>query len=118
MSTRRTQRDRILDLLRAHKGRRVPSPALGRISLQYGARIKELRDMGFVIRNEIERVDGAVHGYFLMESEPVTPTINNPASSAVAEEQVEGVSPKLFASELRLDGSPFFDHEHGRGGRR
>src|SRR4051812_5143277 len=70
MSARLTQRDRILELLRRNKGRRVPSPELARISLQYGARVKELRTIAYRIRIEIERVDGQVHGYFALESEP------------------------------------------------
>jgi hypothetical protein len=64
---RKSQRQRILDLLRAACGQEVPSVALSRISLQYGARVKELRELGFKIVNRTERQFDQVHGYFRLE---------------------------------------------------
>jgi hypothetical protein len=70
MSTadRKNQRQRILDLLLAAHGEEVPSVALSRISLQYGARVKELRELGLRIVNRTERRSGQVHGYFRLEA--------------------------------------------------
>jgi hypothetical protein len=70
--TTKSQRQQILDLLRAARGGEVPSLALSRISLQYGARVKELRELGFQIQisNRTERRAGKVNGYFRMESAP------------------------------------------------
>jgi len=64
----KNQRQRILDLLMAAHGRDVPSVALSRVSLQYGARVKELREMGCRITNRTERCAGKVYGYFRLES--------------------------------------------------
>jgi hypothetical protein len=69
-STTKSQRQQILDLLRAARGGEVPSLALSRIRLQYGARVKELRELGFRISNRTERRAGKVNGYFRMESAP------------------------------------------------
>jgi hypothetical protein len=65
---RKNQRQRILDLLLAAHGEEVPSLALSRISLQYGARVKELRGLGFRIVNRTERRAGQIHGYFRLEA--------------------------------------------------
>ena len=65
---KKTQRQRILDLLLSARGREVPSVALSRISLQYGARVKELRELGFKIQNRTERRSDKVCGYFRLQS--------------------------------------------------
>lgn len=111
MSARRTQRDRILELLCASNGRRVPSPELARISLQYGARVKELRAAGFRIRNEIERVNGQVHGYFILESGPA-----QIALAAAPMQRAAGHPEELFVNSSDI--SSFLNHELGRGGAR
>jgi hypothetical protein len=61
--SRKSQRQQILEVLLATEGE-IPSVALSRISLQYGARIKELRELGFSITNRVERRSGQVHGFF------------------------------------------------------
>jgi hypothetical protein len=75
--TTKSQRQRILDILIAAHGQEVPSVALSRISLQYGARVKELREMGFRIPNRTVRREGKVYGFFRLESgtgrEPASP---------------------------------------------
>lgn len=65
---RKNHRQRILDLLLAAHGQEVPSVTLSRISLQYGARVKELRELGFRITNRTGRRAGQVHGYFRLEA--------------------------------------------------
>jgi len=62
-----SQRQRILDVLLAARGTEVPSVVLSRISLQYNARVKELRELGFRIVSRTERRDGQVYGYFRLE---------------------------------------------------
>ena len=42
----------------------VPSYELGRIALQYGRCVHELRKMGDSIENRVEWVDGQAHGAF------------------------------------------------------
>ena len=37
---------------------------------QHGARMKELRDRGFVIQNHMERVDGVVHSEYQLVFDP------------------------------------------------
>ena len=66
--TSKSQRQQILDLLFGACGQELPSIVLARISLQYGARVKELRGLGFRIHNRTERRAGKVNGYFRMES--------------------------------------------------
>lgn len=60
--SRKTQRQQILEVLIATEGE-VPSVALSRISLQYNARVKELRQLGFHITSRVERQSGQVHGF-------------------------------------------------------
>jgi Helix-turn-helix domain len=54
-STRNTQRSRILELLIDARGSWVPLPEILELQIsQYGARILELRRMGFIIENRRE----------------------------------------------------------------
>jgi hypothetical protein len=39
-------------------------------SLQYSARVKELRDAGWLISNRVEICDGRKYGYFRLVSKP------------------------------------------------
>jgi len=64
------QRGRILALLLAHRGNWEPAFKLSAIALQYSARIKELRDAGYVIENRVQRVGRQVHGSFRLVSCP------------------------------------------------
>jgi hypothetical protein len=61
---RKNQRQRILELLVEACGCEVPSPELARVSLQYCARISELREAGFVIISRVEIHDGVKRGFF------------------------------------------------------
>jgi hypothetical protein len=67
---RKNQRHRILELLIAARGGEVPSPELARVSLQYCARISELREEGFVIISRVEVQDGVKHGFFRLHQRP------------------------------------------------
>lgn len=67
---RKNQRQRILDLLIAACGREVPSPELAKVSLQYCARISELREAGFIIISRVEAHGGAKHGFFRLHQCP------------------------------------------------
>src|SRR5712692_10596216 len=67
---RKNQRQRILERLMAACGGEVPSPELARVSLQYCARISELREAGFVIISRVEVHDGAKHGFFRLHQCP------------------------------------------------
>jgi biotin operon repressor len=58
------QKAAILDLLLKNKGRWVPAYSLSAVALQYGARVKELRDAGYQIENRTERYGRQVHGSF------------------------------------------------------
>lgn len=67
---RKNQRQRILEMLVAARGGEVPSPELARVSLQYCARISELREAGFVIISRVEVHDGVKHGFFRLQQGP------------------------------------------------
>jgi hypothetical protein len=63
-SSRPTQRGRIFELLIAAKGGWIPLPEIAGCATQYGARILELRRIGFRIENRIEQVDGVRRSWF------------------------------------------------------
>jgi hypothetical protein len=67
-----TQRSAILHLLQAAQPGWVPAPALAKISLQYSARIFELRKEGWTISNRVVSVSGKKHGSFRL-GPPETP---------------------------------------------
>jgi hypothetical protein len=69
----RGQRGAILRLLLLERGRWIPSHRLADIALQYSARVKELRDAGYVIQNQTKRVNGQVHGAFTLVACPGEP---------------------------------------------
>jgi hypothetical protein len=49
----------------------TPAPRLAKISLQYCARIRELRESGILIANRVEYRDGKKHGFYRLGSPPV-----------------------------------------------
>jgi hypothetical protein len=60
-----TQAQRILNLLVGAAGEWVPAPQLAEISLQYSARISELRALGHPIENRVTMSrHGGRHGFF------------------------------------------------------
>jgi hypothetical protein len=65
---RPSQRQRIFDKLDGASGQDVPASELAEISLQYCARLKELRDLGavhgFRILNRVEHDGSKVLGYY------------------------------------------------------
>ena len=64
------QKGAILDLLLSHRDRWVPVYLLAALVLQYSARIKELRDAGYVIENRTTRAGKQVHGAFRLVACP------------------------------------------------
>ncbi len=96
MSDLKCQRQRTLDVLLAAHGREVPSVVLSRISLQYGARVKELRKLGFRIVNRTERRDGQVYGYFRLETG--MPTTQGTTSIEEPESEPNSPSPEATGS--------------------
>jgi len=87
-----TQRNLILKLLQsAAPPGWLPAPALARISVQYSARIYELRRAGWIISNKVVMVNGKKDGSFRL-GPPKTPrsfelrrrksTVNRAASPA------------------------------------
>jgi hypothetical protein len=70
MTSRASQRERILELLVAAHGNWVPLPSVQACGAQYNARIFELRRGGFRIVNRIREVNGQRHSWFRLESVP------------------------------------------------
>jgi hypothetical protein len=63
---RLTQRDKVRQLLEERAGQWVPCYLLAAISLQYNARVFELRAEGFEILNSTQkRTDGTVYSWFM-----------------------------------------------------
>jgi hypothetical protein len=59
-------------LFRTNKDRRVSLPELqGVAGAQHGARLREARDLGYIIDNEMERTaDGEIHSWYILRAEP------------------------------------------------
>lgn len=66
--TRASQRDRILARLQSRF--EVPAAELAQISLQYNARVLELRAEGWVIDSRIEMRGRSKHGFFRLVAAP------------------------------------------------
>jgi biotin operon repressor len=64
------QKAAILDLLLKNRGRWVPAYSLSAVALQYNARVKELRDAGYVIENQTTHHGRQVHGSFRLVACP------------------------------------------------
>jgi hypothetical protein len=64
------QKAAILDLLQQNRGQWIPAYSLSAVALQYSARVKELRDAGYVIENKTARYGRQVHGSFRLVSCP------------------------------------------------
>jgi hypothetical protein len=84
-----TQCGKLLALLDAAKGRWVSAVELSKISLEYSARIQELRKHDLRIENRVERIGRIKHGYFRL----VTKAPPKPAQSTA-------VTPPPDADEL------------------
>ncbi|MGC1452565.1 MAG: hypothetical protein WA830_21255 [Candidatus Sulfotelmatobacter sp.] len=92
-----TQRGKILALLIAASGGWFPLTEILSLGIaQYGARILELRRMGFDIENRSEYVDGGRHSWFrLLKSPAPAPTPSKPEPE--------------WKDRPRLTGLPLFD---------
>ena len=64
------QKAAILDLLQQNRGQWIPAYSLSAVALQYNARVKELRDAGYVIENKTARHGRQVHGSFRLVTCP------------------------------------------------
>lgn len=89
MSCKPTHGELILNLLQATDGW-TPAPALARISLQYSARILELRRKGWQISNKVEIRNGVKCGFFRLGSVPV------PRSSVLRVQKAEATQQNLI----------------------
>ena len=64
---RTTQRDRLYALLNARRNEDVGLPEILELRIaQFGARIKELRELGADIRNRRETKDGTTHSWYML----------------------------------------------------
>jgi hypothetical protein len=70
----KTQRAELLRFFLNAKGGWIPLPEILALGIaQYGARILELRRLGFNIENRTEHVDGVRHSWFRLLNSPATP---------------------------------------------
>lgn len=79
MHHKQTQREKILSLLILANGGEVSSVELSKISLQYGARLKELRQQGFRIVNRLEVSGRTRHGFFRLVTGTAPRFLSQPA---------------------------------------
>jgi hypothetical protein len=72
MKHRQTRVQKVIALLRAHKNRRVPLPEIQHAGgAQFGARLKEIRALVYIVANEMERTpDGEIHSWYILRAEP------------------------------------------------
>jgi len=91
----RAQCDRILKLLLEAKGRPVSLPEILELHISpYGARIYELRKLGFDIRNQISWVDGEKHSAFRLVLNPTVPATRSQPTSTCQQEPLFDFSPE------------------------
>jgi hypothetical protein len=68
-----TQAERLIDKLREARAekRALELPEIMQLGIaQHGARIKEIRDRGFKVINELESVDGILHSRYWLIFDP------------------------------------------------
>lgn len=82
MTSRASQRQRILELLLSARGDWVPLPKVQACAAQYNARLYELRRLGFRITNRICKVHGQRHSWFRIE--PAVTAVNRSEHAVVA----------------------------------
>jgi len=72
----------VITVLKANKYKRVPLPQIQKAAgAQHGARLKEARDLGYLIDNELERTSsGDIHSWYILRAEPgeAVPLFSNP----------------------------------------
>ena len=97
VSSKATQRTRILALLTSAHGDWVPLPKITACAAQYIARVYELRRLGFKIVNRTRDVEGVRHSWFRLESDPqeVRPS-EHPRNTHPAPHQASPVPGSLF----------------------
>lgn len=84
-TTDRTQRGRILGVLLAARGGEVGLRQILDLRIsQFGTRIKELRDMGFVIVNRQQVVGEERRSWYRLVSGPHSPSVPTPIAPAAS----------------------------------
>jgi len=73
MTSRASQRERILELLLAARGNWVSLPHVQACAAQYNARVFELRRLGYRITNRTRDVQGQRHSWFRLEVDVRSP---------------------------------------------
>lgn len=102
MKRHKSQGDRILELLKSRP--EVSALELAGVSLQYSARVVELRRAGHKISNRVETVNGSKRGYFRLERPKAltpqpSPSKDGDGHALFSAEQLSGC-----ATEWRDDG--------------
>jgi hypothetical protein len=69
---RKSRVQNTIALFLANKGRRIPLPEIQRVAgAQHGARLREIRGIGYIVDNETERTaDGEIHSWYILRAEP------------------------------------------------
>ena len=99
---RNTQRAKILaELVSAH-GEWVPLPTILALKIsQFGARMFELRRLGFRIVNRTSNVDGIKHSWYRLEPGSVAPLPSKAPAPRGQEPVVKSGPRSLFAESVR-----------------
>ena len=82
MKIRLTRTDRLIALLVANKGRKVPLPEVQHVAgAQHGARLGEAKKRGYVIENAMEHTSEGTRSWYVLLAEPgeAVPLFANPA---------------------------------------
>jgi hypothetical protein len=78
----------------------TPAPRLARISLQYCARIRELREAGILIANRVEYRDGKKHGFYRLGSAPIQSSKELREAKCKSPASAEQVHPESLFGDL------------------
>jgi hypothetical protein len=99
MSKKHTQSARILELLSSKS--EVSALELSSISLQYAARVCELRKTGVTIANRVEvKADGTRHGFYKLVRRATFPQIGTKTVPDVAHRRATKAKPQQISDSL------------------
>jgi hypothetical protein len=101
MTSRASQRERILELLLAARGNWVSLPQVQACAAQYNARVFELRRLGYRITNRTREDQGKRHSWFRLESIPADAssrreTANLTAATASSFPEFGNIAPESY----------------------
>jgi hypothetical protein len=98
-----SQKKRILNMLHACWPGEVSALSLSKISLQYSARVYDLRRAGWTITNRVEIRNGTKYGFFRLGDPPIARSRELREQRAKTAEMPKQPEPTLLEMPARFD---------------